>query len=125
MNRRSFFRVIGAVAAAAAVPTTLVEATQALPVGAVDIGLIREFAAYDIARDLWWVRYDVYTGTDQYCVTMGASEGQMASEEYRNSLRAQGKECLERYMARQGVSWRDLKPLPIPPGYKPPQWSTL
>lgn len=123
MDRRSFFRVVGALTAAVAVPsvaTTLLEATQSVPAGLSQLGLIRELAAYDIGRDLVLVRYDVFARNvqTQLGVDMRFPRADWESQAAMKRYRALAKQVIEDSMRHDGIAWSDLEPLPIPAGYQ-------
>lgn len=123
MDRRSFFKVVGALTAAVAMPsaaTTLLEATQTIPAGLEQLGLIRELAAYDILSDLILVRYDVFARNvqTQLGVDMRFPRADWESQAAMKRHRALAKQVLEDSMRSQGISWADLEPLKIPAGYQ-------
>lgn len=124
MDRRSFFKVVGALAATVALPsaaTTLLEATQPVPAGLAQLGLIRELAAYDLHRDQVLVRYDVFARNvqTQLGVDMRFTSRDWANPELMKGHRDLARQVLEDSMRHQGISWADLEPLPIPVSYRP------
>lgn len=123
MDRRSFFKVLGGVAALAAAPTMLLEASAAVPVGMVELGLIREMWQDDLYRDAMCGRFDVLAHDVQLHVDM-----RISAEEYKDASRVANcrdvaKTILENEMKHRGIAWADIKPLPIPYGYQAPKWT--
>lgn len=122
MQRRTFLKVIAALTGAVATPaiaTQLVEATEAISTPA--LGLIREIAAYDIARDELIVRYDIFCKEEQLQLFVDTRlfwKDKAGLEQNRQIA----KELLENELKHRGLSWSDLTPLPIPQGYTPPDW---
>lgn len=122
LDRRSFFRVLGALAASTAVPsiaTSLLEVAQPVPAGLSQVGLIRELAAYDIQKNLVLVRYDVLARNvqTQLGVDIRIPRREWESLEVMERHRGIVKQLLEDAMRHDGISWSDLEPLPIPSGY--------
>lgn len=120
VDRRSFFKVMAAVGAAVAAPQTFLvpaEAAVVVPVGATQVGVIREMFAYDISRDVQVARYDVWASATGVQLSYGTEMhgGQMHS---LDAIRLEAKEALERAMTKHGLAWSDLSPLPIPKGYR-------
>lgn len=114
MNRRSFFKVLGGVAALAAAPTMLLEASAAVPVGMVELGMIREQWLYDLSRDAMCGRFDVLAHDVQLHVDM-----RISSQEYKDVAamahhREVAKTVLENEMKHRGIAWSDLRSLPVP-----------
>lgn len=125
MDRRGFFKIVGAVTAAAAVPasvTTLIEVSAPTPVGMASLGLMREFFAYDITRDLELVRYDILTKDKmlQLSVDMVMTPAEASDQKVRASNRQIAKAVIEQEMSKRGLSWADIVPMPLPHGYKAP-----
>ena len=118
MNRRSFFKVVGAVGGAMALPsavTKLIPATQALPNGVVELGLIRELIQYDFYRDAKIVSYDVLAKNKniQLAITFMLEPHQNIED-----IRKEAKTLLEKAMVKDGLKWSDIVPMPNPPGYE-------
>lgn len=124
MNRRGFLKVISAVAVAAGVApqTAIAEVSAPQPAGTVTLGLIREMFAYDIGRDETLVRHDVWAEGDnlQLSVASVVNAGDQSSIE---RARVAAKTMLEAELEKRGLSWSDLKPLPLPAGYKASDWA--
>ena len=124
MNRRNFLKVISAVAVAAGVApqTAIAEVFAPQPVGVVTLGLIREVFAYDIGRDETHVRHDVWAEGEnlQLSVSTAVIAGDQSSID---RARGAAKTLLEAEIERRGLSWSDLKPLPLPAGYKASDWA--
>ena len=124
VNRRNFLKVISAVAVAAGVApqTAIAEVFAPQPVGVVTLGLIREVFAYDIGRDETHVRHDVWAGGENLHLTVASVviAGDQTSIE---RARWAAKTMLEAGLKRRGLSWSDLKPLPLPAGYKASDWT--
>jgi hypothetical protein len=124
VNRRTFIKVLGSVGAAVSAPTFLAEATERIPAGAVELGLIRETVHYEVCEDVMWVRHDVLCARTNTQITVGMKwfSEDAQRPEYRAEQREIAKSSLEREMRKQSISWHDLTPLPIPQGYKAPTW---
>ena len=117
MNRRTFLKVLAGAVVSAALPIpTIIKEASAVPETAPTIGLIRELTAYDIAHDCMAVRWDVLCEgiLEQYSVGMLVA----TPEDITDELREQVKTLLEKRMAERGQTWADVKPLPIPAGFK-------
>ena len=125
MERRTFFKVLAAFSGAVAVPalgrTLIREATLPIAKNEVCVGLIRELAQYDLSRDYWAVRWDILTNSVQLHVDMRFNSDADAKKLLPES-RITVKELFENELKHRGLSWADLKPLPIPSGYEPPNW---
>lgn len=122
LTRRSFFKVIGALGAVAAVPsfaTSLIEEAVALPKKAVQVGLIREMRAYDLERDCWEVRYDVLTQDNSLQLTASFI---IYDEAQIEQFREIAKDAFEMEMKERGIWWNDIKPLPAVHGALKQQW---
>jgi hypothetical protein len=111
LNRRAFFKVVGAVAAASALPlagaTKLLGLDAPVASGSMVLGLIRETVAYDISTDLHLARFDILTGDQQFCV-----DTRFKSPDELAHCREVAHEVLERKMVELGKTWADLRPLP-------------
>lgn len=119
MDRRSFFKVLGGGVAAAALPTVLLDVLQPVPAGAVELGLIREVSAYDLSFDGIALRMDVLAEGIQLSCGSRVTREEFKNEERMAHVRSSMKELLENEMKHRGIAWADLKPLPLPAGYKP------
>jgi hypothetical protein len=119
LNRRNFFKVVAAVAGAAALPaaaTALVDAASTVLAGSEQVGLIREVMAYDISWDFTLFRYDILAKERglQIGVDFRMWSDDARDAEKLEAQRAIALRTLEKEMARRGVKWSDLRPLPIP-----------
>jgi hypothetical protein len=121
LSRRSFLKVMAIFTGAAAAPAStflvdpVIAAAPALPVGAVQVGLMREVFGYDIGRDEMLVRYDTFCADKQLQCSY---DRVYRKTDDLDMVRAEAKTALEVVMRNRGVSWSDLTPLPIPSGMK-------
>lgn len=110
MNRRSFFKVLGAAGAVAAMPTMLLDIADVTPPDVQQVGLIREVMAYDIYHDCYMLRHDIWSNDIQ----LGLNYVVRSTEDFA-PYRIRSKERLEEAMKTHGIWWNDLMPLPLPP----------
>ena len=120
VNRRSFFKIVGALSAAAGVPS-IVGLAEPTPQGSRVLGYIRETFAYDLYRDDVVVRFDVLAGDVQVTYDM-----RYASEEECNAHLPEAREIagaqMEKLLRKYGKSWADLRSLPPLDAYPRPPW---
>ena len=128
MDRRSFLKVIAASGVAVALPvgnTTVAQAAALLTRGAAPVGVMREIYAYDLARDLLILRYDICTGKYgsladkndiQLSVDMLVSQEEMRNADRMSYFREVAKETLSKELIKNGKTWNDLIPMQIPKG---------
>lgn len=83
--------------------------------------LIREIAQYDITLDAWAVRWDILTDSAQLHIAMRFGSDEEAKKHLPKS-RQTVKKLFENELKHRGLSWADLKQLPIDHGYTPPDW---
>lgn len=128
LERRAFFRVLGAFGAAISLPPALVEATQPIPTVCKSLGLVREVGAYDLPRDRYIVRLDVYAkekGIQLYCdYVVDANENSDKAARKAAEGREVAFQVLTNEMKHRGIQWSDLAPLELPAGYARPAWLT-
>lgn len=120
LSRRTFLKVSGGTLVVAATPWQALGSVPKTTVSVKDArgGKVREIVGYEISRDAYLARWDVFDGSTQVHVMHPIQMGKWRSDEsYRKYVRKEAYKLLAKKMRKSGMSWANLKTLPMPEGY--------
>ena len=124
LTRRGFLRLMAACAATVAMPVpqfVLAEPMVVIPSMPVALGGIRVLSQFDIRNDRFIVRLDACNGKDQFGVDFWVAGSGDIRKDYLEH-RAVAEQVLRESMLHEGWLASDMIALPLPLGYKEPDW---
>lgn len=115
ITRRGFFKIIGATAVTTVVPSLVVpsliavEETTSIKPSQTVYGTMRERVEYDLGRDSFVVRHDIYDGITQLGIDQRLTD---KSEKSLEEARKVAVSLLKDHMEKHGMSKASLKRFP-------------